>query len=115
ASNDFDSADHTDGMMYPHTWPGNSITGDHSTRNGATCPGPFCAWVEANTTFRSRSSLTSFGPHNLFSTPNNDGSTSTGTPSQAGVAALVMSEGLNAFDAGLISAPLNADEVKQVV
>ena len=121
ASNDFESADHTDGMFYPHVWPGNSITGDHSTRGGTTCPpminssNIFCPFVLSNTSFRGRSSLTSYGPHSLFSVPNNDGSTSTGTPTQAGVAALVEAEGMNAFDAGHISAPLNADEVKQLV
>ena len=120
ASNDFESADHTDGMFYPHVWPGNSITGDHSTR-GTTLdctsfPGaPSCpVWYSTNTTFRSRSSLTSFGPHALFSVPTNDGSTSTGIPTQAGVAALIASEGLNAVDAGHISSQLNAEEIRQV-
>src|SRR6202022_1135587 len=58
ASNDFESADHTDGMFYPHVWPGNSLTGDHSTRNSATCPVPpssstdaYCLFVSSNTTF----------------------------------------------------------------
>jgi hypothetical protein len=122
ASNDFESADHTDGMFYPHVWPGNSLTGDHSTRNNATCPVPpsgssdaYCLFVSSNTTFRSRSSLTSYGPHALFSVPNNDGSTSTGTPTQAGVAALVVSEGKYALQRGQIPLALNADEVKQVV
>ena len=122
ASNDFESADHTDGMWLPHVWPGNSLVGDHSTRGDATCNVPpqsssdaFCPFVLSNSTFRSRSSLTSFGPHSLFSVPNNDGSTSTGTPTQAGVAALVVSEGLNAVDKGKLGTPLNADEVKQVV
>ncbi|MFN2463004.1 MAG: S8 family serine peptidase [Candidatus Dormibacteria bacterium] len=118
ASNDFESADHTDGMFYPHVWPGNSLTGDHSTRNGATCPvfptpprpsDASCAWVTSNTTFRARSSLTSYGPHALFSVPNQDGSTSAGTPTQAGVAALVESQ------AAIQGTPLGADEVKQVV
>ncbi|MHB8509745.1 MAG: S8 family serine peptidase [Candidatus Dormibacteria bacterium] len=118
ASNDFESADHTDGMFYPHVWPGNSLTGDHSTRGGATCnlpptgPGDaLCPWVTTNTTFRARSSLTSYGPHALFSAPNPDGSTSAGTPTQAGVAALVFSEAAR----DNLSPMLNADEVKQVV
>jgi hypothetical protein len=121
ASNDFESADHTDGMYYAHVWPGNSLTGDHSTRNGATCPAPpdpgtpFCPWVRTNTTFDSRSSLTSYGPHSLFSTPNNDGSTSTGTPTQAGVAALVYSEGRDAAARHQITGPLTANEVRQLV
>jgi hypothetical protein len=113
ASNDFESADHTDGMFYPHVWPGNSLTGDHSTRGGATCPGNVvtCAFVSSNTTFRARSSLTSYGPHALFSVPNQDGSTSAGTPTQAGVAALVESEAAIKN----LSPALSADEVKQVV
>ena len=53
ASNDFDSGDHTDGMFYPHIWPGNSIVGDQSTR-GQQSPS-----VLANRTYRSRSTLTS--------------------------------------------------------
>jgi len=109
ASNDFDSGDHTDGMFYPHLWPGNSIVGDQSTR-GQQSPS-----VLLNRTYRSRSTLTSFGPHALFSVPNNDGSTSTGTPTQAGVAALVISAGLDAAAALEIARPLSADEVKQVV
>jgi len=109
ASNDFDSGDHTDGMFYPHLWPGNSIVGDQSTR-GQQSPS-----VLSNRTYRVRSTLTSFGPHGLFSVPNNDGSTSTGTPTQAGVAALVISAGLDAAQASEIARPLSADEVKQVV
>jgi hypothetical protein len=121
ASNDFESADHTDGMFYAHVWPGNSISGDHSTRDGATCPPApdssslFCPWVKSDTTFLSRSSLTSYGPHALFSAPNTDGSTSTGTPTNAGVAALVVAEGKAAHDRTPAQAPLDADEVKQVV
>ncbi len=109
ASNDFDSGDHTDGMFYPHLWPGNSIVGDQSTR-GQQSPS-----VTSNRTYRSRSTLTSFGPHNLFSVPDNDGSTSTGTPTQAGVATLVITAGLDAAQAAEIARPLGADEVKQVV
>ncbi|MDP9326365.1 MAG: S8 family serine peptidase, partial [Candidatus Dormibacteraeota bacterium] len=120
ASNDFESADHTDGMYYPHVWPGNSTTGDHSTRGTSLqCPSqlptliPGCqAFYQTNSTFRSRSSLTSYGPHALFSVPNNDGSTSTGTPTTAGVAALIAAEGVNA--AGANGGQLNAEEIRQV-
>ena len=122
ASNDFESADHTDGMYYAHVWPGNSITGDHSTRTSSGCPAPpanpgspLCAFVETNNTYDSRSSLTSYGPHSLFSVPNPDGSTSTGTPTQAGVAALVISEAMSAKARGQITSPLTANEVEQVV
>ena len=121
ASNDFESADHTDGMYYADVWPGNSLTGDHSTRSGATCPAPpnpgspYCPWVTTDNTFLSRSSLTSYGAHSLFSVPNNDGSTSTGTPTQAGLAALMVSEGRDAAARGQITTPLSANEVRQVL
>ncbi|HUO06452.1 MAG TPA: FG-GAP-like repeat-containing protein [Candidatus Binataceae bacterium] len=110
ASNDFESADHTEGMRLAHVWPGNSIVSDQSNRGGSSSPSDRNA-----VTFRSRSSLTSYGPHSLFSVPNGDGSTSTGIPTQAGVAAMVISAGLDAVDAGQISSPLDANEVMQVV
>jgi hypothetical protein len=110
ASNDFESADHTEGMALAHVWPGNSLVSDQSNRSGTSSPGDLAA-----TTFRSRSSLTSYGPHSLFSAPNEDGSTSSGTPSMAGVAAMVVSAGLDAAQAHQIKEPLNANEVEQVV
>src|SRR5207302_8080278 len=103
ASNDFESADHTEGMRYPHVWPGNSVVSDESNRNGESMPGDLNA-----TTFRSRSTLTSYGAHSLFSVPTGDGSTSTAIPTTAGVAALVASAG---YDVGK---PLSANEVFQV-
>ena len=110
ASNDFESADHTDGMRYAHVWPGNSIVSDQSNRGGSSSTDDAKAQ-----TFRSRSSLTSYGPHNLFSVPNDDGSTSTGTPTLAGVAAMVVSAGLDAAQSGAIATPLSPNEAEQVV
>ena len=110
ASNDFESADHTEGMGLAHVWPGNSLVSDQSNRSGTSSPSDLTA-----TTFRSRSSLTSYGPHSLFSAPNEDGSTSTGTPTVAGVAAMVVSAGLDAVAAHQIKEPLDANEVEQVV
>ena len=110
ASNDFESADHTEGMALAHVWPGNSLVSDQSNRSGTSSSSDL-----ATTTFRSRSSLTSYGPHSLFSGPNEDGSTSSGTPTMAGVAAMVVSAGLDAADAHQIKEPLNANEVEQVV
>jgi Subtilase family len=110
ASNDFESADHTEGMRLAHVWPGNSVVSDQSNRSGESLPSDLTA-----TTFRSRSSLTSYGPHSLFSVPNQDGSTSTGTPTVGGVAAMVISAGLDALQAHQISTPLNPNEVEQVV
>src|SRR6266571_9264032 len=94
ASNDFESADHTEGMRYPHVWPGNSVVSDQSNRSGESLPQDVTA-----TTFRSRSTLTSYGAHALFSVPTGDGSTSTAIPTTAGVAALVSSAGEDAATA----------------
>src|SRR4029077_989521 len=67
-------------------------------------------------TFRWRSAFMSYGPHALFSVPNNDGSTSTATPTTAGVAALTVSELKYAAARGEIAnlGP-SADEMKQIV
>ena len=110
ASNDFESTDHTEGMRYAHVWPGNTVVSDQTNRLGRSSPNDATA-----RTFRSRSSVTSYGAHALFAAPAVDGSTSAGVPSQAGVAALVYSAGLDAVDAGVLDVPLDADEVKQVV
>ena len=109
ASNDFESADHTEGMRYPHVWPGNSVVSDESNRSGESSPGDLAA-----TTFRSRSTLTSYGAHSLFSVSTGDGSTSAAIPTTAGVAALVSSAGQDAAAAHQISEPLDANEILQV-
>lgn len=104
ASNDFESTDHTEGMRLPHVWPGNGVVADLTNRQDKSLP------VDATTrTFRSRSSLTSYGAHALFSAAAKDGSTSESTPSNGGVAAMVYSAGF------AVGHPLAADEVKQVV
>ncbi|MEN0014389.1 MAG: hypothetical protein AAGC46_13560, partial [Solirubrobacteraceae bacterium] len=108
ASNDFDSADHQEGMFWPHEWPGNGLQPNDSSS-------PAVDLSKAVTTFRNRSNETSFGPHALFSVPNSGGSTSESAPTQAGVALLVGSEGRQAAEQGLISTPLNAGEIMQVV
>jgi len=115
ASNDFDSADHTEGMRFAHVWPGNSLVADQSNRQGQN-PGPGRSQPNdvTTTTFRSRSTLTSYGAHALFSVPSPDGSTSAGTPTTAGVAALVTSAGLDTVAQHQLASPLDANEVFQV-
>ncbi|MGH2964635.1 MAG: S8 family serine peptidase [Solirubrobacterales bacterium] len=98
-SNDFDSMDHTDGMLYDHVLPGNSLTQD--------AEGP------DTHTFRARSNVTSYGTHNVFSGEGN--STSGATPFQAGMLAMVQSAALNARDAGTIPRRLTPNEVRQVM
>src|SRR3954449_10224838 len=71
ASNDFESSDHTEGMRFAHVWPGNSLVADKLNRQHESTPAD-----AADTTYRSRSTLTSYGAHALFSVPDRDGSTS---------------------------------------
>ncbi len=98
-SNDFDAMDHTDGMLFDHVFPGNSVTEDQSA--------PATRW------FRARSNVTSYGTHSIFSGEEN--STSGATPFQAGMLAMVQSAALDARDRGTIPDRLTPNEVKQVV
>jgi hypothetical protein len=103
-SNDFDSMDHTDGMLFNHAIPGNSLIFDQHGDN---------LQPSATTYFRSRSSVTSYGTHNIFSGYGT--STSGATPFMASMLGMVQSAGLNARGAGVIPSPLTPDEVKQVM
>ena len=103
-SNDFDSMDHTDGMLFNHVIPGNSLSFDqHGTGLQAN----------ATTWFRARSSTTSYGTHNVFSGYGT--STSGATPFMASMLGMVQSAGLNARDQGVIPSALRPDEVKQIM
>src|SRR4051794_26291105 len=103
-SNDFDSMDHTDGMLFNHVIPGNSLTNDQNWIAGQD---------SLTTWFRARSSVTSYGTHNVFSGYGT--STSGATPFMASMLAMVQSAGLNARDAGILPSALTPDEVKQVM
>ena len=98
-SNDFDSLDHSDGMLYDHAIPGNSLTQEPDGRT--------TQW------FRARSDVTSYGPHNVFSGEGN--STSGATPFMAGMLAMVQSAALNARDRHIIPRQLTPNEVRQVM
>src|SRR5256712_3591586 len=100
-SNDFDSMDHTDGMLWDHALPGNSAAMDLT--------GSSTSW------FRSRSNVTSYGTHNVFS--GGEYTTSGATPFQAGILAMLQSAALNLRDDGLVPAfvRLTPDEVKEVL
>jgi hypothetical protein len=101
-SNDFDSMDHTDGMLFAHAFPGNSLDEDYGSPA-----------ANETTTFRARSNVTSWGTHNLFSVEGVY--TSGATPSMAGVLAMVQSAALNAESRGVIRSKLTPDEVKSVL
>src|SRR2546421_1321312 len=103
-SNDFDSMDHTDGMLMNHVMPGNSLAYD---QNGTGLQPSATTW------FRARSSTTSYGTHNIFSGYGT--STSGATPFMASMLGMVQSAGLNARDRGTIPSALTANEVKQVM
>src|SRR3954454_5201538 len=103
-SNDFDSMDHTDGMLFNHVLVGNSLAKDSNWTAGQD---------QATTWFRARSSTTSYGTHNIFSGYGT--STSGATPFMASMAAMVQSAGLNAVDKGVLPSPLTPDEVKQLM
>src|SRR3954469_5313666 len=103
-SNDFDSMDHTDGMLFDHVIPGNSLAKDSNWTAGQDA---------TTTTFRARSSVTSYGTHNVFSGYGT--STSGGTPFMASMLAMVQSAGLNARDKGVLPTALTSNEVKQVM
>lgn len=101
-SNDFDSTDHTDGMLYPHAIPGNSVVTDDNRQRTSTTH-----W------FRARSNVTSYGPHNVFSGMQT--TTSGATPFMAGLLAMVQSAARNARDAHTIPRELRPNEVRQVL
>ncbi len=110
ASNDFESADHTEGMRLARVWPGNGVVAQQTNRQRASLPND-----ALTTTFRSRSSVTSYGAHSLFSVASSNGSTSQSVPITGGVAALVHSAGVDAVAKGELARPLSANEVMQVV
>ncbi len=108
SSNDFDSTDHQGGMFWPHVLPGNALVS-----NAHGVPGTLANAF--TTTYRARSSVTSFGPKNVFSVATELGSTSQATPTLAGVLALVVDYGKQAARRGLIDHPLTNDEAIQVL
>jgi hypothetical protein len=104
ASNDFESADHQDGMRFARVWPGNGSVADQSNRGGRTQPND-----ALTTTFRSRSSVTSFGPHSLFSV------SSTTDRRRSRRRSRPASPRWSTRPACSPAGPLDADEVLQVV
>jgi len=108
SSNDFDSADHQGGMFWGNVLPGNGLVPNTAGVSGSTLSkmaGPF--WT--------RSDLTSFGVHNMFSVATFGGSTSESTPTLGAVLALVLSEGQEAAAAHEIAAPLTGAQAVQVL
>jgi len=108
ASNDFNSTDHQGGMFHPHVLGGNGVVADR-----AGFPDPVSQGT--TTTFRQRSSITSWGTHGDFSVPTVGGTTSSSTPTLGGVLALVLAYGREAAAAGLIDRPLTGPEAEQVL
>ena len=107
SSNDFDSTDHQGGMFHAHVLPGNGLVPNLASVTGKL--------ARLTTTFRERSSITSWGTHNMFSVPNHGGTTSESTPTVGGMLAMVKSGADDAFDQVLIDQPLSGFELVQVV
>lgn len=110
ASNDFDTPDHQGGMYWNGVLPGNGLVANtsnlpQSVWSRPTVPGP--QWT--------RSDLTSWGPHAVFSVATGGGSTSESTPTLGGVLALILSYGEQAYAKGLIPAPLTGQEAVSVL
>jgi hypothetical protein len=106
SSNDFNSSDHQGGMFHPFALPGNGLVSDRiGTEQG----------TRLTRTYRERSSITSWGPHNMFSVPTNSGTTSASTPIVSGVVALLASYGREAARSLKIAEPLTGPEVVQVM
>jgi hypothetical protein len=100
SSNDFNSSDHQGGMFHPFALPGNGLVADRiGTEQG----------TRLTRTYRERSSITSWGPHNMFSVPTNSGTTSAATPVISGVVGLLASHGRRS------NPPLSGPEVVQVM
>jgi hypothetical protein len=110
SSNDFDSADHQGGMFWGNVLPGNGLV-----PNTAGVPDPSKTLSKMAGPFWTRSDLTSFGVHNMFSVATYGGSTSESTPTLGAVMALVLSEGEEAAAAGEIRRPLTGAEAVQVL
>ena len=108
ASNDFNSTDHQGGMFHPHVIPGNGLVTNSQGIPGASANGE-------TTTFMARSGETSWGTKNFTSVSTQGGSTSTSTPTHGGVAAMVLSAGLDAAAAGELSRPLSGPEALQLI
>ena len=106
ASNDFNSTDHQGGMWHPHVLPGNGVVAD---RLG------FDQGARLTRTYRERSSITSWGAHNMFSVPTRSGTTSAATPTLGGTVALVMAYSRQAAEEGRIARPLTGLEAVQVL
>ena len=110
SSNDFDTPDHQGGMYWNGVLPGNGLVANtnglpQSVWSLPQIPGP--QWT--------RSDLTSWGPHAVFSVATGGGSTSESTPTLGGVIALVLSYGEKAYAEHLIPAPLTGPQAVAVI
>jgi hypothetical protein len=113
ASNDFNSLDHQGGMFWPHVLPGNGLVAN--TAGLDRIPNSAATQNQLTTTYRARSSYTSWGTKNVFSAATVGGTTSEATPTVGGVMAIVLSYGKQAAREGLIDRPLTPAEAIQLV
>jgi hypothetical protein len=108
SSNDFDTPDYQGGMQWPYVVPGNGAVSNVEGLPSSYSSGILNRhWV--------RSDLTSWGSHNILTALTNGGSTSESTPTLGGVTALLLSWGYQAYQEGLISAPLTGQQAIELL
>ncbi|HEV2360548.1 MAG TPA: hypothetical protein VGS21_02485, partial [Acidimicrobiales bacterium] len=110
SSNDFDSNDHQGGMYWDNVIPGNGLVVNTNAL-------PSAVWSQSNVPGPewTRSDLTSWGPHAMFSVATGGGSTSESTPTTGGLLALLLSYGNKAFASSLIPENLTGPEAVSVL
>jgi len=104
-----------DENSFHHNYPSNY---DPAVSVKAIVPDSFVSPVESTlapltTTFEHHSGCANFGPHIELAVPS-ESCSSGATGIAGGAAALIVSRGKDLVDQGLLSAPLTADEVKQI-
>ncbi len=110
SSNDFNSTDHQGGMFHPNVLPGNGLVPDT-----ACIIEPLNVFGKMTTTFRERSSVTSWGTHSMFSVSTQGGTTSESTPTLGGVVAMVKSDADDAYENKIIGLPITGFELIQLL
>ena len=107
SSNDFNSTDHQGGMFHANVLPGNGLVPNTAGKLGTL--------GTQTTTFRERSSVTSWGTHSMFSVSTQGGTTSESTPTLGGLVAMVKSDADDAYENKVIDAPITGFELVQLL
>jgi len=110
SSNDFNSTDHQGGMFHANVLPGNGLVPDT-----ACIINELNIFGKLTRTFRTRSNVTSWGTHNMFSVSTQGGTTSESTPTLGGVLGIVLSDANTILEERAGQPPLNGFELIQLL